>query len=82
VVSDKLEPCPFCGSKPETWAATYSRNHIHIQCRKKTCLARPHIEDYSPRAIAAWNRRPEEDVLHLKINGLLSCLDKLSRKTS
>lgn len=51
-----LKPCPFCGSENAT---QYGATAFYVHCNNCGCATAlfPHKED----AIAAWNRRPEDD---------------------
>ncbi len=53
----ELKPCPFCGEYPLVAGA-------HIWCPNSSCWG-PSMEQYTdaPDAIAAWNRRPEIELL-------------------
>lgn len=61
-MSNELKPCPFCGGEVELWAAkeTLSIGRV-IECKKcglRICDPTAIIDE---QAIAAWNRRANDD---------------------
>lgn len=61
-IEQHIEPCPFCGSKPDVvessllgrWLIDYTAD-----CSNELCLVRPHTISYQKpdSAIKAWNTR-------------------------
>lgn len=63
-MTEKLMPCPFCGSKAVTDYdngpyATGPELSYGIICLR--CGARTELRDTKDEAIAAWNRRADDD---------------------
>lgn len=55
-MSDKLRPCPFCGSKAKTFENSF--RELHIRCLGKDCqVSFPY---WKKDVVAAWNTRPRE----------------------
>lgn len=74
MMSDKLKPCPFCGSKAKletgeesnglglSWHKTYD-----VICSKRSCICHPDcpkIFTDKNKAIEAWNRRADNGKMH------------------
>jgi len=76
-VSDKLKPCPFCGTKPHPITADLlTRPCFYYECENKTChAAEKGWHDTEQEAIDAWNSRPIEDALQAEIETLTGKLD-------
>ena len=58
----ELQPCPFCGSKPEITFESW--NHYYwLTCCNIKCGVNPQTNQYTKKsvAIAAWNRRKKND---------------------
>lgn len=57
MVSDnsELKPCPFCGGTADIWFHTM----YIVSCKK--CRTMGHPQDVAADAIAAWNRRDQQE---------------------
>lgn len=68
-MSNKLKPCPFCGTKPHHITADLlTRPCFYYECENKTChAAEKGWHDTEQEAIDAWNTRPIEDALQARI---------------
>ena len=56
---DELKPCPFCGSKSRVVCRLYDNDRSWVHCGDCFALGPP--RDTQVAAIAAWNRRAEEE---------------------
>ena len=56
-----LKTCPFCGGEAEVMngCACYEPDDYWIRCKK--CEAETRIYDSEAEAIAAWNRRANDE---------------------
>lgn len=63
VGADGLLPCPFCGSARGEWFVNYADVlGVYVSCNE--CGARTDYLKDIPTAIAAWNRRHNEEPTH------------------
>ena len=56
-MSDKLKPCPFCGSNGAILHEVTDHNHM-IMC---DCGASGALAESKKEAIEAWNRRTKDE---------------------
>ena len=63
-MTEKLKPCPFCGSKNVTVCELYPSSYA--RCR--ACGAEGSLRDSHDEAAAAWNRRTDAKELVARIN--------------
>lgn len=63
-MTEKLKPCPFCGSNDVTLEETYESGYV--RCR--SCGAESGFRYSHDEAAAAWNRRTDSKVLVVMLN--------------
>lgn len=63
-MTEKLKPCPFCGSKSVTVCELYPSSYA--RCR--ACGAEGSLRDSHDEAAAAWNRRTNAKELVVRLN--------------
>ena len=64
-MTDKLKPCPFCGSSTnvEKFKDTFNRIKFGIECYYPDCAIQPFTAWYADEqeAIEAWNTRTQKE---------------------
>lgn len=63
-MTEKLKPCPFCGSDDVVLDETYM--HSYAQCR--VCRAEGGLRDSHDEAAAAWNSRTDAKKLVARLS--------------
>lgn len=66
-MTNKLKPCPFCGTIPERHVAWHCQSYFYRCPKCEVCVG---SED--------WTRRPIEDALRAKLQIASAALEKLS----
>ncbi len=64
----KLKPCPFCGCRPKVNPPGWGVYGYYVMCEAMRCKVNPCTDSFPTRekAIAAWNRRKEEEAANAK----------------
>ncbi len=76
-MSEKLKPCPFCGSP--AWVQTGLHGEKFVQCQSQICKAALGTDCWqatSEEAAEAWNTRYHEDELEIRIKELKELLEE------
>ena len=57
-MTNELKPCPFCGGDADLWHNEYTNACYIAGCSYCRMFA---MSDYEDEAIAAWNRRTDDE---------------------
>ena len=60
-MSEKLKPCPFCGSDDVTVRWFFHNDTYHVLCNQTLCHSKDPDGLNKQEAIEAWNRSAKND---------------------
>lgn len=58
--SEKLSPCPFCGTEARLLPMPGARDWWRVQCVRWACGGTTYATPSKEEAVAAWNRRARD----------------------
>lgn len=72
-MTDKLEPCPFCGKTSPLVLNGIGEPDWWVQCQTETCFCEGPASKTEKGAVRAWNRRTEPSPTRADLAEALRC---------